>query len=358
VWLSWLEARDSVYEFRVAHLEGETWTEPRTVARSASFFVNWADFPSIIEMSDGRLAAHWLARSGEGRYAYDVVVAMSSDRGATWSEPVSPHSDGTETEHGFATLFPVHDGLLGAVWLDGRETVAMSHDGGDGHGGGAMTLRYGALDTNGRVVHDILVDSRTCDCCQTDVALTSDGPVVVYRDRTEDEVRDISVSRLIDGTWTEPAPVHRDGWVIPGCPVNGPSAAAQGRNLAVAWFTAAQDTPRVRVAFSSDGGATFGSPYRIDDGDPVGRADALMLDDGTLLVTWLERTAAGAEVRARLIGAEGPLGASTTVAASSAERASGFPRVAVDGNRLIFAWTEAGESPTVRTARIELPRRH
>ena len=357
VWLSWLEAVDSVYELRVAHLREGTWSAPATITRSPSFFVNWADFPSIIEMPDGRIAAHWLARSGPGRYAYDVVISMSADGGKTWSEAVRPHADGTQTEHGFATLFPAADGSLGAVWLDGRETAAAEHDAPDGHGGGAMTLRYGTIAVDGTISADILVDGRTCDCCQTDVAITAHGPVLVYRDRSEGEVRDISVSRHVNGEWTEPAPVHEDGWVIPGCPVNGPSAAANGSDVAVAWFTAAQDTARVRVAFSADAGVTFGAPHRIDDGDPVGRADALMLEDGTAVVAWLERTGSGAEVRARLVGPQGPLGPSTTVAASSAERASGFPRMARTGDRLVFAWTEPGDAPQVRIAEVRLPER-
>jgi hypothetical protein len=355
VWLSWLEAVDSAFALRVSRLEGESWSPPRTVGHSSSFFVNWADFPSVIELPDGRIAAHWLARSGPGRYAYDVVIAMSADGGATWGSPVSPHADGTQTEHGFATLFPAPDGGMGAVWLDGRATVAPTHEN-DGHtAGGAMTLRHATFSQAGMAGPDVLVDDRVCDCCQTDIAVTSDGPVLVYRDRSEDEVRDISVSRLIGGEWTAPSPVHEDGWVIPGCPVNGPSAAARGRDLAVAWFTAAQDTARVRVAFSSDAGETFAAPVRIDDGDPVGRADVLMLETGQALVTWLERTDGGAEVRVRLVAPDGETGPSRTVASSSAERASGFPRMARAGDRIVFAWTEPGKAALVRVAEMRLP---
>ncbi|MGH7502409.1 MAG: sialidase family protein [Longimicrobiales bacterium] len=356
VWLSWLEAVDSAYEFRVSLRSGDAWSPPRTVARSASFFVNWADFPSILELPDGRIAAHWLGRSGAGRYAYDVVVALSRDDGATWSDEVRPHADGTQTEHGFATLFVMPDGEMGAVWLDGRETAGNAHDGSEHSMNSAMTLRYTTFSAAGVPAADELVDGRTCDCCQTDVAVTADGPVLVYRDRSDTEVRDIAVTRHVNGSWTEPVPVHEDGWVIPGCPVNGPSAAARERELVVAWFTAAQDTARVRVAFSSDAGATFGAPLRIDDGDPVGRADVLMLDDGQALVSWLERTDDGAEVRVRLVAPDGAMGSSTTVAASSAERASGFPRMALAGDRIVFAWTEPEPDARVRVAEMPLPR--
>jgi hypothetical protein len=358
VWLSWIERPDSLHELRVAKLDGDVWTEPRTIARSASFFVNWADFPSVFELPDGRLAAHWLARSGPGRYTYDVRLAESSDGGISWSDPILPHRDGTETEHGFATLFAMHDGSLGAVWLDGREMARRANHGGD-HANGynaAMTLRFTTLGANGSLGEEMLVDDRTCDCCQTDVAVSAEAPLLVYRDRSTEEVRDIVISRFIDGQWSEPRPVHEDGWVIPACPVNGPSIVARDRAAVVAWYTAARDTARVLVAFSTDAGASFAAPFRIDDGDPLGRVDALLLEDGSALVSWLERTAAGAQVRVRRVDRFGAMSAPTTVAASSAERASGFPRMTSAGARIIFAWTQPGEPARVHVAVTPVPR--
>ena len=36
------------------------------------------------------------------------------------------------------------------------------------------------------------LDPKVCDCCQTAAAVTDDGPVVVYRNRSDQELRDIS----------------------------------------------------------------------------------------------------------------------------------------------------------------------
>ena len=38
--------------------------------------------------------------------------------------------------------------------------------------------------------------------------------MIAYRDRSADEVRDISIVRRVGGRWTKPAPVHDDGWKI------------------------------------------------------------------------------------------------------------------------------------------------
>jgi hypothetical protein len=262
---------------------------------------------------------------------------------------VSPHRDSTETEHGFVSLFPAGNSALGAVWLDGRN-AAHAAPGPGGHGAEAdMTLRYTTISPDGTLGEEIVIDGRTCECCQTDAAIASAGPVVVYRDRSPDEVRDIYISRRVGGQWSPPAAVHADGWTIPGCPVNGPAVAAAGDRVAVAWFTEAGDTARVRLAFSPDGGASFDAPIRVDDGDPAGRVDLLLLDDGAALVSWLERSDT-ASIRVRHVTAGGALGPATTIAMTSAARSSGFPRMVRAGDRVIFAWTEPGEPSRIHVA--------
>ena len=49
----------------------------------------------------------------------------------------------------------------------------------------------------------------------------------------EEEVRDIYVTRNINDGWESPVSVHDDGWVIYGCPVNGPKVVSSSNNIAV-----------------------------------------------------------------------------------------------------------------------------
>jgi hypothetical protein len=354
VFLSWLESRDEGgHALRMSQFEGMGWGEASTVAVGDRFFVNWADFPSVNQSPDGTLWAHWLQRGPEGGYDYGVRVARSADGGATWSAPITPHDDDSASEHGFVSAMPVGEGM-GFVWLDGR-AYAASDDGSEPSN--EMSLRYREISADGTKGAETLIDARVCDCCQTDAAMSRDGPVVVYRDRSANEIRDIYSSRLIDGEWTEGIAVHDDGWEISGCPVNGPAVAASGEIVAVAWFTAPGDLPAVKVAFSADGGANFGPPTVVDDGTPAGRVDLLMLDDGSALVTWLERTEGEqAEVRLRRVHRGGTTTESLALTSSSAGRASGFPRVvqAADG-WVHLAWTDlSGDSPLVRVSRFEL----
>jgi len=204
-----------------------------------------------------------------------------------------------------------------------------------------MTLRATTLAASGALGADVLVDDRVCDCCPTTAVRTARGVLVAYRDRSATEVRDISVARFEGGAWKPGGSVHADGWQIPGCPVNGPALATSGDVVALAWFTAARDEGRALVAFSRDGGATFGAPVRVDEGMPLGRVDLELLPDGSAVVVWIESSKGHAEVRARRVFDDGRRGAATVLASVGADRSSGHPRVVRSGNDLIFAWRTA-----------------
>ncbi len=113
-----------------------------------------------------------------------------------------------------------------------------------------------------------LLDERICECCHTSAARTSNGIILAYRDRSDEEIRDISVVRWQDGMWSAPQTVYKDDWHILGCPVNGPAVAAAGDQVVLAWFTAAQDIPRIQLSFSIDEEQSFGVPIQADDGSP------------------------------------------------------------------------------------------
>jgi hypothetical protein len=352
--LSWIERSGSMARLKFAERTANRWTEARTIAAGDDWFVNWADVPSVIRLADGTLVAHWLQKSGPDIYAYDVRLSYSRDDGHTWSASFTPHHDGTKTEHGFASLVQMPRSGLGLVWLDGR---AMSAGGQDDHGRGVMTLRFAEFDTAFTQVSETLVDARVCECCPTAAAVTADGLVAAFRDRRDDEIRDISIARLDNGTWTAPAAVHEDGWRIPACPVNGPSLSASGRNLAVAWFTVKEDQGQAFAAFSDDAGRSYGPPIRLDDSGSLGRVDIELLEDGSALATWIEFAGGRAQFRARRVDRSGSRSPSASVAGLAEGRASGYPRLARHGSELIFAWTETGEGSSlqVRTAEARLP---
>jgi hypothetical protein len=355
--LSWVEKiGEKRYALRFTTRAEGGWSDVRTVAEGENWFINWADFPSVIELTDGSLAAHWLVKSGQGTYAYDVHISRSSDGGKTWGKPIIPHTDRTQTEHGFVSLIPLSDGRLGATWVDGRAFKDMKEDA-EEHEGPLpvnMALRYAAINADGKLSDEAVLDERICECCQTSAALTAEGPLIVYRDRSQSEVRDNYFVRRQGEGWSAPRPVVTDNWEINGCPVNGPSVSADGRRVAVAWFTGEGNDPRVQIAFSADAGATFGTPTRVDDGEVLGRVDVVMLADGSALVCWMSGTNEGGANKVRRVTPDGALGPVAVISKTDISRASGFPRMARIGDTVHFAWTQFGKPSRVRTATTDV----
>lgn len=361
VLLSWIERTGDLATLKFSARTATGWSEARTVAFGRDWFVNWADVPSVMRLPSGTIVAHWLQKSGPDTYAYDVRLFYSTDEGTTWAPSFIPHHDGTRTEHGFASLFPIGDGL-GLIWLDGRNMKPTAgHD--DHGGGGAMTVHYARFDRNWKQVEESVVDARVCECCPTAATVTSEGVIAAFRDRSANEIRDIYTSRLVDGKWSDPAAVHADGWNIAACPVNGPALSASGRNVAASWFTVKTDADKneqgqAYLAFSSDAGRTYGAPIRVDDGGSLGRVDVALVADGSAAIaTWIEFAAQRSQFRVRRIDRSGARSAPVTIAGLAAGRASGYPRMALNGRELVFAWTESGVGGAmlVKTATAPLP---
>ena len=326
LYMSWVEKRDSGWiDLKYSVQKEDIWQTPEVIASGNDWFVNWADYPMMAVDKQGNMIAHFLAKSSSGTYSYDVNVVYKPV-GGEWSEPIIPHDDGTPTEHGFVTMLPKNDGTFLLSWLDGRNTGGGNHDSGGHGGGGAMTIRTATLDMMGNLTQKAELDSRVCDCCQTGGAMTLGGPVIVYRDRSEEEMRDMSFVRLVDNKWTESKAVNSDGWKIAGCPVNGPRIAAYENTTATAWFTAAEGIAKVKVAFMDDSGESFQEPIIVDDSVSVGRVDIVMIDNQSAYVSWLDLEGETPLIKFRKVSKNGSMNDPIIVSETSASRGSGFLR--------------------------------
>jgi hypothetical protein len=317
------------------------------IASGDNWFITDADFPSMTVLSDGTLAAHWPANAAEDVEAYDVNIALSHDGGATWSKPIVPHRDKVKSQHGFVSMLPGADGQLHVIWLDGRNAPEEGH--------GDMALMHTTIKSDGTLGPEEVMDKRVCECCQTSAAAIPDGLLVVYRDRSDEEIRDIALMRYSNGSWSQPALINQDNWQIDACPVNGPAISSNGQNVSVAWFTGAEEKLRVYTVLSTDAGKTFGKPIQVDDSKPNGRVDVLSLPTGGALVTWMERGEKGSEIRVRQIDPAVVARPSAVVSGASGVRPGAFARIERSGNQAIIAWTTSGISQ-VRVATVDLAR--
>ena len=350
---SWLEYEEGDYVLRFSTLDDRQWSAPRDVSRGADWFANWADLPSVAPISEDLWAAHWLVLQPDSFGAYDVYTAVSQDAGDTWSEPTLLNLDGTEAEHGFAKFFP-RDDSVGILWLDGRNYLLdeLPPSAPELRGG---SLRYARLNADGVVTERAAVDELVCECCSPDAALAGDDLLVTYRDRTEEEIRDIVVRRHDGERWLDPVVLGPDNWRIEGCPVNGSSMDVAGEDVAVAWFTAPDNEPRVRLARSSDGGASFGAAIDVDTAGSFGQVDVALVDSGAAVVSWWRRgETAGTALVARRVAADGTLGPIVTVAESEYAQPLDVPKMLSTGDGLVFVWTDLVEDGGVRSVYADL----
>ena len=354
--ITWLEpaSADDKHRTRLrfARLADGAWSEPVTIVEHDEFFANWADVPVMAEAGDDALIVTWPQKTADDTYAYDVMVARSEDGGATWRVLGPANDDKTPTEHGFVSL--VREGNnVRVFWLDGR-AMAGGHGGhaGDGQAGGDMTLRTSVIGTS--IGPSVVLDNRVCECCSTAAVATSAGPLIVYRDRSAGEIRDISIVRRVQADWTQPRTVHADDWLIAGCPVNGPAIDARGGTVVLGWYTGAENNGVVRVSFSLDNGASFAAPITIDDTWPIGRVGVLALSSGDAIVSWLDSGTADGAIMLCRVTTDGLVGTPLRAAVAGVGRATGFPRIARVGSDVVVVWTEDNETTRIRAVTIPI----
>ncbi len=346
--MTWVEQEDKMAILKYASYDSAKWSQPRTITSGDNWFVNWADFPALGVNGDYVLT-NILEKSAEGTYDYNIKLQLSNGDQII-KDDFLLNTDGVDAEHGFVSI-QAYDGGFYATWLDGRNTKNEDKS------KNQMTLRNAYIDLAGNITQDTEIDNRVCDCCNTATAITNNGPVAVYRDRsnTTPQIRDVAIVRWVDGAWSKPRVIGNDNWELNGCPVNGPAIATQEENVVVSWFTAEGETPRVLTAFSNDNGASFRGAIRIDNGNAIGRVDTDFMSDGSALISWLEPMGENVVLQVAQVYVDGTHDAPVTVTNTSAERQSGFPQLEVVGDEVYVTWTDLdGEKSEVKMVRFEM----
>jgi hypothetical protein len=345
-WISSNEGNKSTLNF--SQLKEGKWTNTQTMATGSNWFVNWADFPAHA-INENLILSSYLKKSDSGTYTYDVILSLQKLSGEKVKEDFLLNTDGVKAEHGFVSIKPNHNQGFFITWLDGRNTVDKDLDGYHK----PMTIRFAEITNKGDIIDESELDSATCDCCQTSIAVTNKGPVVVYRDRSDKEVRDIYIARKINGIWGVPTPIHNDGWEINGCPVNGPKVASNSNNLAISWFTVSNEKPTVNLSFSKSNGASFGTPIKINDDDAIGRVDVAFLNPQEVLVSYIEGDDVGTYLRIKKVSIDGKVSAPITISKIDGGRNSGVPQLEILDNEAFIVWTVLkGKKNQLKTVKL------
>ena len=333
--LTWISSdEDMNAELNFRQFKDGDWLNPMTLAVGSDWFVNWADFPTHA-ISGDQVLTSYLKKSAGGSYTYDVFLSLHNLSGEKVKEDFILNTDGFKAEHGFVSIVAKDDEGFLISWLDGRNTVEKDADGNHK----PMTIRFAEITNNGDIINENELDASVCDCCQTSITNTDKGPLVVYRDRSDKEVRDIYVTRKIYDKWEAPAAVHNDGWVIYGCPVNGPKVVSNSNNIAVSWFTVYDGKPRVNLSFSKSYGASFDSPIQINDNNAIGRVDVVYLNDKEVLVSYMEEDDFDTYLRLKKVSIDGNVSKPITISKIDSGRNTGVPQLEILNDEIFVVWT-------------------
>lgn len=335
--LSWVEGDEQSNRFRFAVRENGIWSEPRTIVAGRHTF---AAPPLVIGLKGGALAAVWMLHSDldKDRYAAEIYVSRSGDGGRHWSKPLPPYSAAARIYDAQMSAAPLENGGFALVWTDRRDPDRYR----------LMATLIGA---DGRASTERTVDADVCSCCETRTVASGNTLLTAYRDHLAGEVRDIALARWDSADVGAGGIVHADGWVIEGCPSNGPAVASQGARTMVAWFSAAGGVGRVKAAFSADRGVRFDKPVELDT-DANGYVDALLLEDGSAVVAWRGRAGPEEELRMARVRPDGAVQGRVTL------YRGGFPRwpsrhlsMARADDGIYLAWTDPAQR-RVRLVRV------
>lgn len=334
--VSWVESDGISSAAKFAILEKTGWSLPLTVVKVGG---KLADPPVVLGLSDGSLAVAWMPyiKDAPDRYAADIYLARSIDGGLTWSAPLKPYGDAARIYDAQMSLAALPDNKLALVWTDMRN---VSHDPAADKTANRYQLMATVIDKNWRASPEIVLDDDICSCCRSFTDAQGEQLVTVYRDHAAGEIRDINAVRWQASGESQIANVHADGWVIGGCPSNGPSIDLSPAGGVAAWFSAADGKGRVKIAFSGDHGAHFDQPIELD-ADASGYANALLLDDGSALVSWRGRYGPEDELRVAKVTKSGVVSRQTTVYRGGFPKwPSKYPGMARVGKEAYVAWTD------------------
>ena len=337
--LSWIERNtDGEARLQMATWNGSEFDEIRLIAKSKGMFANWADIPSLVEAPSGDLYAHWLNRIGNETYAYGIQIERSIDHGKSWQSLGWLHNDTSATEHGFVSLIPENRHVR-AFWLDGRQMKKPT---------GKMMLRTAILDGN-KIKSEHMVDDDVCTCCPTAAIQLPSGSAVVYRDRLPQEIRDISLVHLKNDGWSKPSRIQKDNWVMPGCPVNGPSIATNGNIIAVSRFTVIKNKAKIILKLFKDGQVKSGKEIILDENVPVGRCVTVCSKDSVYNI-WIGVDKNQSVLRMAEVSLFGKIKRKMTLVPIDEDRSSGMPRAIFINNYLWVSWTDSNQ---VRLGRLK-----
>ena len=280
---------------------GRTWTPPRRIERPELIGTGKSSdgLPSFIYAlfvhEDGRLSGGYGVCGYRRPRKVEAGFLVSTDRGATWSDPVAFRPGGKDIDHWggwalqpYSPISRLSDGTLVMTWWERAGTA--------GDPSRCRSVLFRSTDDGRTWGAPIYFDEQNFDTNEATVAETAPGKLIVFaRPRGG---RTMWTGTSDDGgvTWTKLVPSDLIGY--------SPITLAHSSGALV---LASRDGGRNSISLSFDQGRSWSKRYRMSPAG--GMLNMVELADGTVLIVMCEGYRVGQSIRAQRfrVTARGPV---------------------------------------------------
>jgi hypothetical protein len=323
--------------------------------------------------ADPAIVVVWTTK---GKNGTTLRQSRSDDGGKTFSAAATVPGTDAPGNRGWEAIAVGPDGRVDVIWLDHRElasdtSMASSHHDHTQRASGdkarlpdskpdgvAMAqkskLYFASLDGSAA---PRAVTGGACYCCKTALVNGVGGSVyAAWRHVYPGNLRDVAFTMSRDGgrSFAPPIRVSEDGWVLEGCPDDGPAMAVDaGGRIHLVWPTLIKESAAPGIepaetialfyAVSSDG-RTFSKRQPIPTEGLPHHPRIVTGADGTLTVVWDELAKGSRRVAFARAVPTSTSSVSFRRQILSSESPAVYPVVAISGGDAIVAWTSGTSS--------------
>ncbi|MBM3777528.1 MAG: exo-alpha-sialidase [Acidimicrobiia bacterium] len=197
-----------------------------------------------------------------------------------------------------------------------------------------------------------------CYCCKTAVAVSGRRVVAAWRHVYAGSIRDIAFIASRDGgaTFGTPFRIRRDGWRIDGCPEDGPALGIDASGVAHAvWPTlVAGPTPYKALFYAAtQDDRTFTGYAQVTRAGRTAEHPDLVVTGDTVAIVWDERVDDQPGAFVSWKRGSGTFSPAMLISDAAAAR---YPVVAAAEGHLVAAWRSGPlDRSTVAVRRVDLP---
>lgn len=280
-WTKSLDSSASVFCYAVSADKGKTFGKTIQIPGSNNVHPHGENMPKIIFKPSGEILAVWDAANPNAKNAYSDVMfyAHSFDEGKTWSKARRLVSDTAGYDQRYFDMALLPNGEAVIVWLDNRKKTTEE----------GSALYFAETKGDSGFINERLISEPCCPCCRTDLFIDSKRNIhILYRAIINDSIRDMvhTISTDNGKSFSTPARISKDNWVISGCPHTGPAMTENKNGMQLTWFTAGGNAG-IYYCHSNDNGKTFSSREMVS-GNAAKHCQITSAGNDKTLIVWNE----------------------------------------------------------------------